>query len=166
MKIADKNLGYYWSIVKWPFVVYIVAGIVLSVLSYISPFFSLLILPVLILVIAYVGWITVKKKDGSIVNAAISGVFFGLIMGIISVILIIVSSFVVMSLLPPLPSYSDEIFSDSPAVDALSKINMLVSKVIFIFVMVGIFVLPPFYAIISAIIATIAGFIAKQTMKK
>lgn len=165
MKIADKNLRYYWGIIKWPLVVYIVANILLGVLGFISPLFPLLILPILILVITYIGWITVKEKDGSVVNATISGIFFGLIMGIISAVLIVVAGFVVMNL-PPLPAPSGEISSNISAVNVTSKLSALVHQIIFIYVIIGAIIVPIFYIIISAIISTISGFIAKQTMKK
>ena len=161
MKIADKEFGYYWNIIKWPLVVYIVANIALGFI------FPLLILLALIIVTAYLGWKTVKEKEGHVVHATISGVFFGLIMGIISAVLVLTIGIIVMSSTPSfLPSIdSTTEIASSASIDAVHKVNTLIDQIIIYQIIAGAIITPIFYIITSAIISTIAGFIAEQTIK-
>ncbi|MBW2999681.1 hypothetical protein KY339_03335 [Candidatus Woesearchaeota archaeon] len=106
MALAGKELGEYWEIIKIPLII-AVAVSVLGFLFNMVPvlgFVGVLLLGtagwvVDIVLFAWVGWSTVKKHKGTIVNALVAGLLMGVIAGAIGGILGLISSLIFGGLL-------------------------------------------------------------------
>jgi len=148
MKISGLSIREYIDIIKWPIVIFIL--IVLLGL-FIQPIRKYGIYGILgaisILMVIYAGWRTVKKYNGTLLNAAIAGLLLGFIADIPLLFAIILF-------------YIDIISSNSKtASGSLARLGDLSWIILLSIILVGL--------VLSGIILAILGaFIAKIMRKK
>ena len=167
MKLAGKDLGYYLNIIKMPLIAYLLSLVVFGfLLTPLVGIFPVLLVPLIfVLVSGYVGWKTVKKCGGGLSHATVSGVFFGLIDGILSVILMLGMLFLVQYTIGPSGSPPPANLTEEGA-KALPVIETLISRLIQIIALVGIVVIPVVSTLVAAVSSLVGGLLAKASTKK
>jgi Na+/serine symporter len=161
LKLAEKDLNYYWKIIKYPLVAYIVwmvAGFVVSLISfslYMSIFGSFAGYAVIILVMGIAGYTAVADHKGGIKHAAWSGALIGIIGGFIGAIISIIMAYAVPELLE---------MSVTAAVEQGAEAGM-VEKFVMIGMYINLVLGPLIYGVIGAIISSIGGWISKLIEK-
>jgi len=163
MKLAGKDLGYYWSIVKKPLMIYVLVCILVLAAAFVLRINELFLLDLFFVVFgaatipAYLGLGTVKHKAGGVGNAAIAGAFFALVLCCGS--LIILAGIVGLGFL----FIPDQLGNNVGGLGGVLKDRLLS-------VFIGLLFLSPVYtvgyAIYSALSAGFLGFAAQQSMKK
>jgi hypothetical protein len=105
--LANKELGWYWNIIKIPLlicVLLIILSFALTAVQMMIPFLPIIAFimwPIKILTIVilsgYVGWSAVKKYKAETIQYCMAGAMFGLILGALSAIMAIISSVITMA---------------------------------------------------------------------
>jgi hypothetical protein len=163
MKIAGKDFGYYLNIIKLPLIVYLLALVVFGfLLTLFAGLFSVLLVPLIFVVVAgYVGWATVKKYGGGLTQATVSGIFFGLIDGILSVVLLLGMLFLVQYAIGPSGSPPPANLTEEGA-KVLPVIETLISRLIQIIALAGIVIIPVVSTVVATVSSLVGGLLAKK----
>jgi membrane protease YdiL (CAAX protease family) len=159
MKIAEKELSYYWKIIRIPLlilVVWSIASLVIAMVSYsmYKGIFSAaagLILSVC--VFGFVGWTTVKDYKGTVKLGAWAGALTGILIGLIGGVIGILMVYLVPAVT------SDAVRQATAAGTPSDTAKSMVIIGSYFGLIIGLII----NGIIGAILAAIGALIAKKT---
>ncbi|MFH1590504.1 MAG: hypothetical protein ABIC95_01115 [archaeon] len=159
MKFAEKDISYYWPIIKLPFwalLIWNVAAMVVAWVSFdlfqsiFSQWASLLIG---VAAFGFAGYTAVKDHKGGIRHAAWSGALLGVAIGLVGAVIYIV-------MLAFVPQIIDLAMAQVPPEAGMGRDQLatMMQMMSYIQLITG----PLFNALIGALLGAVSGFVAKK----